>query len=222
MKKSKIVLIVIISFLVIALAIMTLLYFETLKMAKDNLNQVLNAANETFEANKRIHELEDELNSYKNSSVTENTTNSINKTASSEPYIPEDMPVENSNDNSEIKASDIKFNRKPENVTIKVLEDTVTNESVEILITDNNEDSYGWGKSFRLQKKVNNVWKDVEPTNDLIFESIGYNLDSNKQLTLKVNYGKYYGTQKTGTYRIVKTVYDNEYIDLFSNEFKIK
>ena len=33
---------------------------------------------------------------------------------------------------------------------------------------------------------------------------------------------KYYGILKRGIYRIVKPVYDNGYIDLYSNEFEIK
>ena len=36
------------------------------------------------------------------------------------------------------------------------------------------------------------------------------------------DFEKYYGILKRGIYRIVKPVYDNGYIDLYSNEFEIK
>lgn len=47
-----------------------------------------------------------------------------------------------------------KFNRSPENVTIEVLKDTISSKGVSIRIKDNNEDSYGWGVEFRVQKKL--------------------------------------------------------------------
>lgn len=113
--------------------------------------------------------------------------------------------------------------RKPKNVTIEVLEDTITNKTAEILITDNNEEQYGWGVEFRIQQKVNEEWKELDYiSNDLSWIEIAYLLDENNQLKMKVNFEKYYGTLESGTYRIVKPVYDNRYIDLYSNEFEIK
>ena len=82
------------------------------------------------------------------------------------------------------------FNREIKNVTIEVLKDTVTNKSLEILITDNNQDYYSWGVDFRIQQKLN-----IE---------------------------KYYGELPNGTYRVVKSVYDKGYVDIYSDEFEIK
>ena len=113
--------------------------------------------------------------------------------------------------------------RKPENVTIEVLKDTITNKTAEILITDNNKEQYGWGVEFRVQQKVNGEWKELEyKSNDLSWIEIAYALDKNNQVKMKINFEKYYGTLESGTYRIVKPVYDNRYIDLYSNEFEIK
>lgn len=113
--------------------------------------------------------------------------------------------------------------RTPENVTIEVLQDTITKESAEILITDNNEQSYGWGDNFRLQKKENGTWKEMQTEDGILtFNSIAYNLNEDKQVKLKTQYGNYYGTLENGIYRIVKPVYDNGYIDLYSNEFEVK
>lgn len=50
-------------------------------------------------------------------------TNSVN----SSPYVSDNSSIDNSNDNSNTKATDIEFDNSPENVTITVIEDTITN-----------------------------------------------------------------------------------------------
>lgn len=118
---------------------------------------------------------------------------------------------------------EVEFNRNPENVTIKILADTISNTSVEILITDNNVDQYGWGVEFRVQKKIDNEWKDLDYiSNDLTWIDIAYELNENNQLTQKLDIDKYYGKLNNGIYRVVKPVYDNGYVDIYSNEFEIK
>lgn len=114
-------------------------------------------------------------------------------------------------------------NKKPENVTIEVLENTITNKAAEILITDNNKNQYGWGVEFRVQQKIDGKWKELDYiSDDLSWIEIAYELDKNNQVKMKVDFEKYYGILKRGIYRIVKPVYDNGYIDLYSNEFEIK
>ena len=114
-------------------------------------------------------------------------------------------------------------NKKPENVTIEVLENTITNKAAEILITDNNKNQYGWGVEFRVQQKIDGKWKELNYiSDDLAWIEIAYELDKNNQVKMKVDFEKYYGILKRGIYRIVKPVYDNGYIDLYSNEFEIK
>ena len=144
---------------------------------------------------------------------TNNNTNS---------YIPEGVNVA---DKNEIGAptDNEEFNRKTENVTIEVLSNTVSNTFVEILITDNNSDKYGWGVEFRVQEKVNGKWKDLKYiSSNLTWIDIAYELNEDNQLTQKLDIEKYYGKLNSGIYRIVKPVYDNGYIDIYSNEFEIK
>lgn len=144
-------------------------------------------------------------------------------TNTTKPYIPDGMKVADPNDNSGIKASDMKFNRSPENVTIKVIEDTISRDSASILITDNNEDKYGWGVEFHIEKKVNNNWEQMNfIRGDLAWNAIAYNLDENNQLIQKVRYGDYYGSLEDGIYRIEKRVYDNGYVSIYSDEFEIR
>ena len=145
-----------------------------------------------------------------------------NSSSSTLPYIPDGMVVA---DGSEGKtpANQKEYNRDPKNVTIEVLEDTITNKSLEILITDNNEDYYGWGVDFKIQKKVNSEWKDLKfKSDDLAWIAIAYVPNEDNQIKQKINIEEYYGKLKKGTYRVVKSVYDKEYIDIYSNEFEIK
>ncbi len=51
---------------------------------------------------------------------------------------------------------------------------------------------------------------------------IAYEVNEDNQLTLKLDIEQYYGKLSNGTYRIVKPVYDNGYMDIYSNEFEIK
>ena len=157
----------------------------------------------------------------KTTGYTVNTNKGNTNVTSTEPYIPDEMKVADPNDNSGRKTLDVKFNRNPENVKIEILTDSITNTSVEILITDNNEPDYGWGKSYRIQKNENGSWNDLKTIRELAFEEIAYILDENNQLKQKINWVNLYGELEKGTYRIVKPVYDNGYIDLYSNEFQI-
>ncbi len=115
------------------------------------------------------------------------------------------------------------LNRNPDNVTIKVDESTVSAASVSITITDNNENHYGWGVEFRVQQKIDDKWEDLQYiSDDLTWIDIAYKLNEDNQLTQKLDIEKYYGKLSNGIYRIVKPVYNNGYIDIYSNEFEIK
>lgn len=224
MKKSNIILSIFNVILSIALIIMIFLYFNMRESSKKGLESTLKSAEEVYELNKKVQELEEELEQYKNPSITTTVANSVNtnKVTSTEPYIPDEMNVADPRDNSGVKASDVKIEYDIDKVKIEILKDTITNSSVEILITDNNENNGGWGKSYRIQKKENGKWNDLKPIQDLVFEEIAFLLDENNQLKQKINWKKFYGELEKGTYRIVKPIYNNGYIDLYSDEFEIK
>ena len=119
--------------------------------------------------------------------------------------------------------NDTELNRNTNNVTIEVDNTTITPESVTIIITDNNNEHYAWGVEFRVQKKVNEEWEDLQyVSDDLAWIDIAYEVNEDNQLTQKLDIEKYYGKLNNGIYRIVKPVYDNGYVDIYSNEFEIK
>ena len=206
MNKLNKIFLVIIMILLIALGIMTYLYFNMRKSAKNNLDMFLNEAEQLSKANEK-------LSKYQDLEAVENSTTS---------YIPEGVATADDINNSEVKASDLEFNRSPENVKIEVIKDTISRDSVEILITDNYENSYGWGVEFGVQQKINGQWKKLNSvSDDLGWIALAYQLDSNNQLRQKLDIKQYYGELENGVYRIVKPVYDNGYIDLFSDEFEV-
>jgi len=181
----------------------------------DNNNKIYN-----FRLNSKYFPTAIEYDSIIQSVVSNNTKNNSANTI--EPYIPDGVETSNGND-EQIWINMDYYNRRPENVTIEVLEDTITNETVEILITDNNEDYYAWGEEFRIQKKENGNWQEVPvKTEGMTFKSIAWIPNKDNQLKMKIDYGKYYGKLETGIYRVVKTIYDGTYIELYSNEFEIK
>ncbi len=153
-----------------------------------------------------------------NSNIKNNTSNS--NTISSN--IPNGVNIANE-DQVGVPSDSIELNRNPANVTIEIDNNSVKAESVSIIITDNNEDYYGWGVEFRVQQKIDGEWKDLKYISyNLSWIDIAYELGEDKQLTQKLDIEKYYGKLSNGIYRIVKPVYDNEYIDIYSNEFEIK
>lgn len=116
----------------------------------------------------------------------------------------------------------VDFNRDNEKVKIEVLTDTVTRNGATVIITDKNENPYGWGKSYKLQQKIADEWYNMAPHTEMIFEEIGYILNSNGQYTENIDWTRFYGELGNGTFRIVKDTYDKGYINFYSNEFVIK
>lgn len=136
-------------------------------------------------------------------------------------YIPDGMEIA-SKDDVGTKTEEITFNRDKEKVTIEVLTDTVTSTGATIIVTDKNETPYGWGKSYRLQQKVEGEWKDLISKTELVFEEIAYSLDEHGQFRQNIDWTRFYGELEKGIYRIVKDTYYKGYIDFYSNEFEIK
>lgn len=204
------------SIIVILIVSLVSLYIYFINNSKNNFKQILLIANSVYETNKKVSELEKKFNETFSKS---NSTSS--KIVTNTSLTPNTENISSSNKLSEAtSAKDL--NQSPEKVTIKVIEDTISQESAYILITDNNTTPYDWGASYNIQIKENDDWKNIQAPNDLAFIAIAYSPNENNQLLLKVDYGKDFGPLTSETYRIVKSVYDNnEYIDLYSNEFTI-
>lgn len=134
------------------------------------------------------------------------------------------------NNTSQTQTSNDKYNTAP-NVTMEIKGGTLTPFGATVVITDKNKEPFTYGASFKLQKKVNNTWKEMQYLeNGGSFVSIGYLTDENGVREIETDWTNHYGKLETGEYRIIKEVYDNsqEYenyedgIRYFSAEFIIE
>lgn len=111
-----------------------------------------------------------------------------------------------------------KISRSPENVKIEIKKNSISKNGVQITITDNNETPYMWNNYYTIEKKIDNDWKKIKPQKNIVNET-DYNIDENSQIIIEIDWSQNYGQLSNGTYRIVKTIYDN--VDIYSNEFEI-
>lgn len=107
------------------------------------------------------------------------------------------------------------------NVSLEVVDGSVTSKSLELLITDNNEPSFTWGEHYKIQEKVNDIWVDVNPKRQATFTDLGYRVDENNQINQTINFSSFYKLNKNSTYRVAKQVDAGAHIYFCSNEFKI-
>lgn len=121
-------------------------------------------------------------------------------------------------DKIENNKNDEEYVRKSELVTLEVLENTITNESATLIITDNNDVAFEFGEYFEIEKKENNDWNELNYLPEKKYLLLAYKRDENNQYKFVINWKNEYGILPSGIYRIVK--YSND-IKFCSNEFEI-
>lgn len=90
-------------------------------------------------------------------------------------------------------------------VTMSISEGTLTRKSADIVIKDTTAKENIYGEEYRIDKKVNNKWQELDAVkSDYAWNSIGYYVDENNELNMKINWEWLYGTLTDGEYRIVK------------------
>ncbi len=104
-----------------------------------------------------------------------------------------------------------------ENVSIKIKDDTLTKTSATIIITDKSNKDYNYDEWFRIDKKENNKWKELETISSNWIDLPVYKIENNT-LEMNQDWTNIYGSLKKGNYRLVKEVND-KYISV---EFTIK
>jgi len=118
-----------------------------------------------------------------------------------------------------------------EHVSMTIREGTLTRTGATIIITDYSDNNYIYGSSFRLDKKENGVWIELENICDnCAFNAMGYGVDKAGKLVMEQHWGRMYGSLENGTYRIVKDAFpksdtpiSEEYVPYyFSVEFDIE
>lgn len=94
-----------------------------------------------------------------------------------------------------------------ENVTMEIMDGTLTNTGAKVIITDvsNNDNTYG--KDYSIEKYENNKWVELKKLeNNVVTTMEGYKVN-------EVNWEKIYGSLTSGRYRLIKTVRNNSFSD---------
>lgn len=108
-------------------------------------------------------------------------------------------------------------------IKLEIDDSTISNKGLTLVITDNNKPAGSWGPGYEIMKLENeDHWITLKPNEDVAFNEIAYVLDENNQWHYKVDWTNFYGELETGTYKIKKSVYNNGYVDLYSNQFVIE
>ncbi|HOO67763.1 MAG TPA: hypothetical protein PLC53_00120 [Bacilli bacterium] len=111
-----------------------------------------------------------------------------------------------------------------EGVSMIIKVGTLTRTSATVIITDLSDKDNVYGNEFRIDKKENGEWKELEPIIDnYAWDLIGYMVDDNNTLELVQEWEWLYGELDNGEYRLVKsTSVPLEKVNhYFSVEFKI-
>ncbi len=117
--------------------------------------------------------------------------------------------TENYATNSNVNQID-EDSRNINNVTMKIKEGTLTKTSATIVIEDKNEEKYGYGQWFRIDRKENGDWKELEQINEnFAFTDIAYIPKEDGTIEIDENWKDLYGELQAGEYRLVKEVYGN-------------
>ncbi len=116
----------------------------------------------------------------------------------------------------EPKKSDLTFI----NDIIKV--ETISSSNKEITFTMENttDDDYTYGADYFLEVKEGNDWYVLENSEEMIFNAIGYNLNSNEKVEETVSFNYHYENLEKGVYRVVKSLHNNNDIPITENEVK--
>ena len=105
-----------------------------------------------------------------------------------------------------------------DDVTMTIKDGTLTNSEAVIVINDSSDMNNVYGAWFRIDKKINGEYQELETTGEeYAFNSMAYMVDENNILEMKAFWKVMYGELESGEYRLVKEV-DGKY---FSVEFII-
>ena len=103
----------------------------------------------------------------------------------------------------ENRKKDYELNSNPE-ITITLVEDTLTPTSVTVRIQDVSPKQNGYSSAFILQKYKEDNWQEVDPKQNIrITAPRIYYVDENHELFFTYKWEEYYGELEQGRYRLL-------------------
>lgn len=134
--------------------------------------------------------------------------------------VSKDIPKVTPPKDNTIGGEEIKEERTLSKVSMKIKEGTLTKTSATIVITDTNESPYGYETWYRIDKKLNGQWKELQTISPVYWTEQAFIVNKDGILELKENWKDIYGELEKGEYRLVKRHYENGY-NYFWVEFSI-
>lgn len=123
-----------------------------------------------------------------------------------EPHIPNNI-IENSSINN-INYNNInnEYITDYKKIFLSIKPNTLSRYGATLVITDTNENKNSFTKWYRIDKKENNEWIELEilNSNSDIYEENAFLTDSYGILEFKIDWSNLYGELKNGIYRIIK------------------
>ena len=106
-----------------------------------------------------------------------------------------------------LKTNEAEFN-PADNVTMEIVDGTLTNTGATIVITDLSGEDNTYGEDYRIDRLENGKWYELEDIVDgnVGWHMIGYKINDDNELRMDVNWEWLYGPLESGKYRIVKSV----------------
>lgn len=102
------------------------------------------------------------------------------------------------------------------NIEIKIKEGTLTPTSATIVIIDKNINSFWFSDWFKIEIEKNGEWKELEEIKsyEIIPRStaVAFKAKKGEAFEISQEWSKIYGELENGRYRLVKKLYENEYI----------
>ena len=205
MMKGKLIFVFFSVIIIVILLVLLFMFFpKTVILGENtiNSNNVYNDVNVTD--NMVYNKIEDYDGNYVTPEVIEKLTNDI----SSENIIEEDEII---NQDLNIIVKDKK------KVSVNIKTGTLTVDGAVIVIIDKNINKYNWDKDYKLQQKVDGIWKDMEiRKNDN--ENLSEIVSETEIMEQSLNWSEKYGQVGVGQFRIVKQADGTE----FYAEFEVK
>lgn len=117
--------------------------------------------------------------------------------------------------------SHVKINNLKD-ITLTIKEDTLTNEKVTLILTNNSDKNISYGNPYQLEIKRIDGWHRIIKNPAFTLEA--YRVYPKGSTEIEVNLKNIYGKLKKGTYRIIKKIrYEDEEKSFnLAVEFKVK
>ncbi len=105
-------------------------------------------------------------------------------------------------------------------VSINIKEGTLSDTGATIVLTNHSNQKYIYGDEYKIAKKEDFSWKELL-CDDCWFNSYANILGANEEVELDCNFEPYFGKLEKGTYRLIKSINQDNTEKNISVEFVI-